>query len=116
MKHDVRIIRRHRRPEEIQALLRAYRESTQTQREFARQYQVSLATLNNWLRRFPAVSSSPVDWAEVDLSAHSAPLLRTSSPAEVYQVVFANGTVLRLPARFEPEAVRHLVRLLSPGA
>jgi hypothetical protein len=116
MKHDVRLTRSRRRPEEIQVLLRAYRQSNQTQREFAQQHGVPLATLTNWLRRFPVEPSPPVTWAEVDLNSHSAPLLRASVPGEVYQVVFANGTVLRLPSGFEPEAVRHLVQMLGYGA
>jgi transposase-like protein len=113
MKHDVRLVARRRSPEQIQGLLQAYRHSNQTQRDFARKHGVALATLTNWLRRFPTEPAPPVAWAEVDLSTHSASLLKTPPASEVYQVILPSGTVLRLPIRFDPERVCHLVQLLT---
>ena len=113
MKTDFRSLRQHRRPGQIQDLLRVYRQSHQTQRAFAQQHGVSLATLTSWLRRFPVPPAAPVAWAEVKRSAPELPPRPASAPSVAgYQVVLANGTVLRLPPDFDPLAVRQLVQQL----
>lgn len=99
---------RHRRsPDEIQQILNEYRQGTLTQRQVAEANGVSVATLQNWLRRDPAPARRVGgEWIEVVTEP-------ARTPAGTYRLEHPSGCTLVLGTGWRPAEVRELLTLLS---
>jgi transposase-like protein len=107
--------RRRRTPEEIQQLLDNYQKSGQSQRQFAAQAGVCLATLQIWLRRVRkagAVRGQPMArprLLEVQLPYGSQFQRRQRS----YCIELPQGAILRVESGFDLQEVGQLLALLA---
>lgn len=100
---------RHRySPTEIDQLLKEYRSSQLTQREFAELHDVGLSTLQNWLRKAQPKPKSPVEWIELS----GRPQIEPKSKSSSYEIEMG-GAVLRLSPGFNPQEAEQLVGILA---
>lgn len=95
-----------RSPDQIQSLLAEYRSAGLSVRKFALSRNLSVCTLNNWLRRHRTTASKAPRWIEVH------PPIGSLNSNEVASVRFADGLSLELRSGFPPAPVAELVRLL----
>jgi hypothetical protein len=96
----------HRRrwsPAEISAILTQYRRSGLAQRAFAQHHDLSLSTFSRWLRLARAPGAA--DFVRVTLP--------TIPAGADFELVFADGRRLRVPAGFDPAALRALLEVLA---
>ena len=98
--------RKHFRAEERARVLREYRASGLTQREFAGRAGVSVSCLGNWLRRERAGTEPDVTPAFVEIPPPR------SLPRSGYRLEAPGGAVLEVPRHFSPSEVRELWALL----
>ncbi len=97
-----------RTTEQRSEILQAYRRKKVTQREFAKQHQIGLSTLQSWIRQAPADSGLK--------SRRFIPLPNLLAKLPVtptYQVRFANGLALEISSAFKEEEVARLVPILQ---
>ena len=102
-KEPIRRRRPRKTPEQIQAILQAYQNSSQTRRQFAQESGVGLSTLGKWLKQHrPANKPSR--------------LVEVPNPLGQSRVIgrlrFPNGLVLELEAGFEAEPFARLAQRL----
>jgi DNA-binding transcriptional regulator YiaG len=106
--NDIQTRRRQRRTaEEIQSALAEYQGSSLTQRQFAESRGISVATLQNWLRkaRSAPAEQSQSQWIEV---------VPSDKPrAAQYRIELPGSKALVLGNDWEPTVVRDLLQLLS---
>ena len=95
--------RRRWSPAEITAILTQYRRSGLAQRAFAQRHGLSLSTFNRWLRL--ARASGSADFVRVALP--------TIPAGDDFELVLTDGRRLRVPARFDPAALRTLLEVLA---
>ena len=103
-----RVDQRLKTSEQRSEILQAYRRKKVTQREFAKQRQIGLSTLQSWLRKAPADSGSK--------SRRFIPLpnlLASLPPTPTYQVRFANGLALEISSGFKDEELARLLPILQ---
>ena len=96
----------HRRrwsPAEISAILTQYRRSGLAQRAFAQRHGLSLSTFSRWLRLARAPGAA--DFVRVTLP--------TIPAGADFELDFPNGRRLRVPASFDPAALRALLEVLA---
>ena len=95
-------VRKHRTAEQRQTILRDYRASGLTQREFADQAGVGLSTLQLWLRRSGSepgfIRLPPVSWV--------------CGPAAPYRLHLGGGRMLEIGSGFRAEELAVLLPLL----
>ena len=108
-------IRRRRIPlAERERLVRAWEQSDQTQRDFARDRGLSYGTFRNWIRRLAYAgaqpgSASPIRFQEVPLQELIGPSgARGACPWEA-EIRLPSGVVVALAPGIEPERVRQLL-------
>ena len=97
---------RHRTEAEIRRLVRAYRASGLSQREFAEQEGIAVSTLSYWNRKFPLEKSSAklrrVDWV--------TPGPAGVAPSELnHEVRFPGDVVLHLARGTSREEIETIV-------
>ncbi len=96
---------------EIQQIVEDYHRSGLSQREFAEQQELSLSSLQWWVRR--AKRRSPGEaipqWLEVSLPVKRAKAIRA---AVSYQLAIAGG-VLSVPSGFDPEELKELLNIVG---
>jgi transposase-like protein len=106
--------RTNRNAEAGARLVEEYCESGTTQSEFCDEREISVGTLQYWLRRIRAKEESATEtdtqWLEVSL-AHSEGALR--SEPQAYELEFANGRRLRVRAGFDAQEVGMLIALIE---
>ena len=95
--------RRRWSPAEITAILTQYRRSGLAQRAFAQRHDLSLSTFSRWLRL--ARSPGAADFVRVTLP--------TIPAGADFELDFPNGRRLRVPASFDPAALRALLEVLA---
>jgi transposase-like protein len=98
-------VRRRRRwsPAEITTILTQYRRSGLAQRAFAQRHDLSLSTFSRWLRL-----------ARAPKGANFVRVTLPTIPAGAdFELVFPDGRRLRVPARFDPAALRTLLEVLA---
>jgi len=98
-------VRRRRRwsPAEISAILAQYRRSSLTRHAFAQRHGLSLSTFSRWLRLARAPGAA--DFVRVALP--------TMPAGADFELDFPNGRRLRVPASFDPAALRALLEVLA---
>jgi len=95
--------RRRSSPAEITAILTQYRRSGLAQRAFAQRHGLSLSTFSRWLRLAQAPGAA--DFVRVALP--------TIPAGDAFELVLTDGRHLRVPARFDPAALRTLLEVLA---
>ena len=100
-------IRKRLTPAQRDRILAAYRQSSLTQPEFARQYNIGISTLRTWLRQS---ASKPPSSAAAFLPVPN--LLSQPGLAPAYRLQWPGGLVLELRSGFVPQEVAHLLQLL----
>jgi DNA-binding transcriptional regulator YiaG len=98
--------RRQRRTAiEIQNALAEYQSASLTQRQFAESRGISMATLQNWLRKARPAAGDRSQWIEVVPS--------DKTKAAQYRIELPGSKVLVLGNDWQPQVVRDLLQLLS---
>jgi len=92
---------------EREGLLKAYRRSDLSQREFCAQRGIGLSTLGFWLRKGSRHLSTEAEFVEIPNLTSSA------SGAAIYRVELRNGVKIELGSGFRSEEVDVLLRLLQ---
>ena len=100
------------RAEEMRALLERWQQSDMPLSRFADRAGVAQKTLYRWRRRLGVGGKfvrrgRPPMFTEV-----GAALCRPSSSAVQFEVVLGDGTIVRVPDRFDPDALRLLLETL----
>ena len=103
---ETTIRRKRRTATEREAIMKQYRESELTQREFARQQGIGLATLNKWLRR--ARGTTPTEPQFIPVPN----LLALPTAPSPYRMVWPAGLALEVRAGFSPQELAALLQLL----
>lgn len=99
--------RPHKTPEQREAILAAYRQTSLSSHQFARQHGIAASTLFRWVRQSPGSSERDAgEWIEVPN------LLGSRPPAPGYRLCFANGVSLEISAGFQFEEVRTLAEVI----
>ena len=99
-------VRKRRTTAQRAAILKAYRRSQLSQREFATQAGIGLSTLQLWLRRAAAPLPAPTAFVQV-------PNLLADDPrAPGYRLHLAGGIEVEVRSGFPPEEPAALLRLL----
>lgn len=101
-------MRPQKTPAQREEILAAYRQTSLSSHQFARQHGIAASTLFRWLRESPVSrNGDTAEWIEVPN------LLGNRSPAPTYRVRFANGLSLDIPFGFQPDEVRTLAEVVS---
>ena len=96
----------------MQRLLARWERSGLTQAEFARRAGMPAGTLGWWRHALRAGERTPGDGRFRELSVRGA-LAEVPQPAPApFEVVFGDGTVVRVPAAFDAEALDRLLALV----
>ena len=98
--------RKHHTATEREAIIHRYQASELTQREFARQQGIGLATLNKWLRR--ARGGTPKEPQFIPVPN----LLAPPTAPSLYRMVWPGGLVLEVRAGFSPQELAALLQVL----
>ena len=94
-------------PTQSERILAAYWQSSLSQPEFARQYNIGTSTPRIWLRQS---ASKPPSSAAAFLPIPN--LLPQPGVAPAYRLQWPGGLVLELRSGFVPQEVAHLLQLL----
>ena len=100
-------IRKRLTPGQRDRILAAYRQSSLTQPEFARQYHIGTSTLRTWLRQS---AFKPPSSAAAFLPIPN--LLPQPGVVPAYRLQWPGGLVLELRSGFVPQELAHLLQLL----
>jgi transposase-like protein len=96
----------------MQRVLARWERSGLTLAEFARRAGVPPGTLGWWRHALRASERTPGDGRFLELPVRS-PLAEAPRPAlATFEVVFGDGTVVRVPAGFDAEALDRLLALV----
>lgn len=108
---QARCRRPRRSPEEALRLVRSWRRSGLSQRAFAEKEGLAPGTLAYWVHR----SRGKGDWAGRATPGDPPRLVEVQLPADPdpLEVSFPNGVRVRVPARFDREDLRFILRELS---
>src|SRR4030095_6169556 len=103
---SIRPSRKRFSPEQINEVLERYQKSSLTQKQFAAEEGISVATLNNWLRRrrdaSPLLSQGLLEVVAKD-----------RAPRGRYRIEFPHGCCLVLEAGWQERPLRELLRILG---
>ena len=100
-------VRKHASPADRQRILQAYRHTPLSQREFATQVGISVATLNQW-RKQSAAPPPPERPQFVALPN----LLPNPTPGPIYCLVFPSGLALEVRHGFTAQELAMWLQLL----
>jgi hypothetical protein len=102
-----RLVRKHRTPGQREAILRDYRQSQWTQREFAAKAGISVSTLRGWLTKIPSRAAPPGP------AFLAVPNLLPAAPAPpAYRLQWPEGLVLEVRAGFVCGELAQMLQLL----
>jgi len=102
-----RPVRKHRTLGQREDILRNYRQSQLTQKEFATESGISVSTLQGWLRKIPPRAAPPGP------AFLAVPNLLSAPPAPpAYRVQWPGGLSLEVRAGFDSEELAGLLQLL----
>jgi hypothetical protein len=102
-----RPVRKHRTPAQREQILRDYRQSQLSQKEFAAQAGLSVSTLQAWLKKGPGRPGS------TGPAFVAVPNLFPASPApSVYRLQWPGGLSLEVRAGFASQELAALLQLL----
>ena len=107
MKHD-RTVRLHRTPEQREEILRDYRESQLSQKEFAAQTGISVSTLSGWLKKAKALHKPNSGFVALPN------LLPAVPSAAAYRLQWPGGFCLEVGPGFAAPELAALLELLPP--
>lgn len=111
--------RGERREEEMRAVLAKWERSELPLSRFAKQEGIAVKTLYRWRRRLgvgddlvrrgrpPGRAEETSVFTEVGIASESASLATNT-----FEVVFRDGTTVRVPEHFDPDSLRILVQTL----
>jgi hypothetical protein len=101
------LLRKHLTQAQRDKILKAYRASQLSQREFAARAGIGLSTLNSWLRKAAAKSAIPAP-AFVQVPN----LLAHPSAARLYRVHLPGGVEVEIGSGFRPDELASLLQIL----
>ena len=105
---------RRRTADEIAAILQEQRRSGLSLLAFARERQLCYANLRRWRSRPPAQLSAKDSPAQTGADPRFVPVhIQSEAPAADYVLDWPDGRSLRIPARFEPQRLGRLLRMLE---
>ncbi len=96
----------------MQRLLARWERSGLTLAEFARRAGMSAGTLGWWRHVQRAGERTPGDGRFLELPVQSARAEAPRPGPTIFEVVFGDGTVVRVPAAFDAEALDRLLALV----
>ena len=100
-------VRKHRTPGQREDILRDYRQSQLTQKEFATKAGLSVSTLQAWLRKIPSHAAPPGP------AFLAVPNLWSAAPAPpAYRLQWPGGLSLEVRAGFVSGELAALLQLL----
>ena len=100
-----RLVRKHASPARREAILRRYRNTRLTQRDFAAQAGISVSTLLKWLQK--ASLGKPLDKFIALPNVLTAPAV-----GPVYRLVLPSGTALEVRSGFTAQELATWLQLL----
>jgi len=106
--------RRRRTAEEIAAILQEQRRSGLSLLAFARERQLGYANLRRWRSGQRAQPNAKDAAPQIGAGPGFVPVhIQSEVPAVDYVLDWPDGRSLRIPARFEPQRLRRLLRMLE---
>jgi len=103
-----RLVRKHRTAAQREQILRDYRQSQLTQKQFATQAGLSVSTLQAWLRRAPG---RPASLGSTFVAVPN--LLSVAAAPPAYRLQWPGGLSLEVRAGFVSQELAALLQLLQ---